>query len=102
MHLRPHRGLWAFKLLAGADDVGLGEPGEEHRDVALSDLVLTAEAGKAGHEFVAVLERHAERAPGLEFARLHLRASAPFAVVAYVQFWHFICCCDSLPDLQFA
>src|SRR5437899_2182106 len=61
---------WAWPR---ADDVGLGEPGDEHRDVSLPDLVLAAEVGEAGHEVVAVLERHPERAPGLQLACLHLR-----------------------------
>src|SRR5438045_9326722 len=75
MHLRPYRCLRVFEFLAGADDVGLGEPGEEHGDVALPYLVLAAEAGQAAHEFVTVLERHAERAPGLQLARPRLRPS---------------------------
>src|SRR5436190_15951694 len=86
MHLRPYRCLRIFELLAGADDVDLAEPGDEHRDIALPDIVLAAEIGEAGHEVVAMLERHPERAPGLQLACLHLKP--PFLHVRQVQNHH--------------
>ena len=79
-------GVRIFELLAGADDVDLAEPGDEHRDIALPDIVLAAEIGEAGHEVVAMLERHPERAPGLQLACLHLKP--PFLHVRQVQKHH--------------
>jgi hypothetical protein len=43
-------GDFLFYLLARADDAGHGQSGGEHRDVALPDLVLAAEAGEAGQD----------------------------------------------------
>src|SRR5262249_9205179 len=72
MHLRPYRGLRVFQLLAGAYDVRFGEPGQEHWDIALPDVVVLAEAGKRRHEVVAMVKRHAESTPRLQFARFHV------------------------------
>jgi hypothetical protein len=51
--LGPDGGTGVGELFAGADDLGLREPGDEHRDVALADVVGGAERGERVEEIVA-------------------------------------------------
>jgi hypothetical protein len=62
---------------------------------------VSSAPGPAGHEFVATLERHAERTPA--FSSLgFISNSRLFAALASVQFRHVICCCESVPDFGIA
>jgi hypothetical protein len=71
VNLRPDWGTGVGELLAGADDLGLREPGDEHRDVALADVVGGAERGECVEEIVTVVEGYAEGSAGFQFMAAH-------------------------------
>jgi hypothetical protein len=52
----PHRSLNVVDAVAGADDARVAEPGDEHGDVALADLVCCAYGAEFGEEVVSVVE----------------------------------------------
>lgn len=64
------------EFLAGADDLGFGEPGDEHRDVALVDVVCGAERGECVEEVVVVVEGDAEGPAGCQFMAAHVLSLA--------------------------
>lgn len=64
------------EFLAGADDLGFGESGDEHRDVALADVVGGAESGECVKEVVVVIEGDAEGSAGCQFMAAHVLSLA--------------------------
>ena len=71
MNLAPDGRLGILELLAGADDLGLGEPGDEHRDVALAEVVVVAERGQRWEEVFPVVEGHGQGAADGQFVAAH-------------------------------
>lgn len=69
--LGPDGGTGVGELFAAADDLGFGEPGNEHRDVALADVVGSAERGESVDEIVTVVEDDAEGSAGCQFMATH-------------------------------
>jgi hypothetical protein len=69
--LGPDGGVGVVELVAGADDVGLGERRDEHRDVAGPDLVGGAELLQRGEEPLTGVEPEPERPAGDELMAVH-------------------------------
>ena len=67
----PDRGGWVLEFVAGADDLGFSECGQEHGDVAVADAVACAEFLEGGEEALAGVEPDAEGAPGRELLAMH-------------------------------
>lgn len=62
MHPVPDGCLRIIEALAGADDIGIDESSEEHRDAGLPDRAVAAEGFEACEAVLAVVEDDAELA----------------------------------------
>lgn len=74
--LGPDGGTGVGEFLASADDLGFGEPGDEHRDVALADVVGGAERGEGVEEVFVMIEGDAEGSAGCQFMAAHVLSLA--------------------------
>src|SRR4051794_58507 len=61
MDLAPHRRFWILELLAGTDNIYLGEARDKHGDVTVPNPVLLAEHRKRREKVVTMVEGHTER-----------------------------------------